>query len=68
MEWVDHGYGIVHITPTETIVEFWWQDKLTINGPDVLGYQMIVFAKTIWQRYRLVLKIKSIIFNYIDHQ
>lgn len=44
MEWVDHGYGLVHLTKDEAIFEFWWQDKLTPNSPDVLGFQMVSFA------------------------
>jgi alkaline phosphatase D len=44
VEWVDHGYGIVHLTAESAIFEFWWQDKLTPGSPDVLGNQMITFA------------------------
>ena len=43
-EWVDHGYGIVHLTEQSATFEYWWQDKLTENSPDVLGNQMITFA------------------------
>lgn len=43
-EWVDHGYGIVHLSAEEAIFEFWWQDKLTAGSPDVLGFQMVSFA------------------------
>lgn len=44
MEWVEHGYGIVHLTADEAVFEFWWQDKLTEGAPDVLGCQMVTFA------------------------
>lgn len=44
MEWVDHGYGIVHMTAEAATFEFWWQDKQTQAAPDVLGCQMISFA------------------------
>lgn len=43
-EWVDHGYGIVHLTAESAVFEYWWQDKLTPGSPDVLGNQMIAFA------------------------
>jgi alkaline phosphatase D len=43
-EWVDHGYGVVHLTQDEAIFEFWWQDKITPNSPDILGFQMVSFA------------------------
>lgn len=44
IEWVDHGYGIVHLTAERAVFEYWWQDKLTPGSPDVLGQQMISFA------------------------
>jgi alkaline phosphatase D len=44
VEWVDHGYGIVHLTAASATLEYWWQDKLTPDSPDVLGNQMITFA------------------------
>ncbi|MCB1703598.1 MAG: alkaline phosphatase D family protein [Halioglobus sp.] len=44
VEWVDHGYGIVHLTSESATFEYWWQDKLTPGSPDVLGNQMIAFA------------------------
>ena len=44
VEWVDHGYGIVHLTPESATFEYWWQDKLTPGSPDKLGNQMITFA------------------------
>lgn len=44
VEWVDHGYGIVHLTEDAATFEYWWQDKLTPESPDVLGNQMIAFA------------------------
>jgi alkaline phosphatase D len=44
VEWVDHGYGIVHLTAESATFEYWWQDKLTPGAPDVLGNQMIAFA------------------------
>ena len=40
-EWVDHGYGIVHLTADNALFEYWWQDKLTADSPDVLGFQMV---------------------------
>lgn len=43
-EWVDHGYGIVHLSADSALFEFWWQDKLTADSPDVLGNQMISFS------------------------
>lgn len=43
-EWVDHGYGLIHLNSEEAIFEFWWQDKTTPDSPDVLGYQMVSFA------------------------
>lgn len=45
IEWVDHGYGIVDLTAERAIFEYWWQDKLTPDSPDVLGYQMVTFAQ-----------------------
>lgn len=45
LEWVDHGYGIVSLTEERAIFENWWQDKLTPDSPDVLGYQMVSWAK-----------------------
>lgn len=44
IEWVDHGYGIVHLTAERALFEYWWQDKLTPESPDVLGRQMIAWA------------------------
>ena len=44
IEWVDHGYGIVHVTVDRAVFEYWWQDKLTPDSPDVLGRQMIAWA------------------------
>lgn len=44
LEWVDHGYGIVDLTQQRAIFEFWWQDKLTPDSPDVLGMQMVTWA------------------------
>jgi len=44
LEWVDHGYGIVDLTDERAIFEFWWQDKLTPDSPDVLGMQMVTWA------------------------
>ncbi len=44
VEWVDHGYGIVHLTSDSATFEYWWQDKLTPGSPDILGNQMIAFA------------------------
>lgn len=45
MEWVEHGYGIVSLTAERALFEFWWQDKLTPNAPDVLGLQMVSYAQ-----------------------
>lgn len=45
IEWVDHGYGIVHISADRAVFEYWWQDKLTPNSPDVLGRQMIAWSQ-----------------------
>ncbi len=45
IEWVDHGYGIVDLTPERAIFEYWWQDKLTPDSPDVLGMQMVSWAE-----------------------
>ena len=44
IEWVDHGYGIVDLTAERAIFEYWWQDKLTVASPDVLGMQMVSWA------------------------
>ena len=41
IEWVDHGYGIVDLTAERAIFEYWWQDKLTADSPDVLGMQLV---------------------------
>ncbi|CAA0079018.1 Alkaline phosphatase D [Halioglobus japonicus] len=61
VEWVDHGYGIVHLTEETATFEYWWQDKLTPGSPDILGNQMIAFAaddpSTTPPRYR----------NQLDH-
>jgi alkaline phosphatase D len=43
-EWVDHGYGIVHLEAERGLFEFWWQDKLTPDSPDVLGCQMVCYT------------------------
>ena len=45
VEWVDHGYGIVHLTSDSATFEYWWQDKLVAGSADVLGNQMIAFAE-----------------------
>ncbi len=45
MEWVDHGYGIVHLQADRAYFEFWWQDKLTPGAEDVLGFKMVSFAE-----------------------
>lgn len=45
VEWVDHGYGIVHIESGRALFEHWWQDKLTQGSPDVLGQQMVAWAQ-----------------------
>lgn len=45
VEWVDHGYGIVHIEAGRAVFECWWQDKLTPESPDVLGQQLIAYAQ-----------------------
>ena len=45
IEWVDHGYGIVDFTAERAIFEYWWQDKLTPESPDVLGMQMVSWAE-----------------------
>jgi alkaline phosphatase D len=44
IEWVDHGYGIVDLTPERAIFECWWQDKLTPDSPQVLGMQLVSWA------------------------
>ncbi len=44
IEWVDHGYGIVDLNAERAIFEYWWQDKLTPDAPDVLGRQMVSWA------------------------
>lgn len=44
LEWVDHGYGIVDLTAERAMFEYWWQDKLTVDSPDVLGMQMVSWA------------------------
>ncbi|NGY06423.1 alkaline phosphatase D family protein [Solimonas terrae] len=45
IEWVDHGYGIVDINSERALFEYWWQDKLTPDSPDVLGRQMVAWAQ-----------------------
>ncbi|MGJ8670352.1 MAG: alkaline phosphatase D family protein [Oceanococcus sp.] len=45
IEWVDHGYGIIHLTTERAVFEYWWQDKLTPDSPDVLGNQMVAFSQ-----------------------
>ncbi len=44
IEWVDHGYGVVHLSEDQAVFEFWWQDKLSEGSPDVLGQQMVCFS------------------------
>lgn len=44
IEWVDHGYGIVHLQTDLAKFECWWQDKLTPDAPGVLGQQLVAFA------------------------
>jgi alkaline phosphatase D len=48
MEWVEHGYGIVQLDKEKALFEFWWQDKLlpSAQSVDVLGYQMVSWAKS----------------------
>lgn len=41
IEWVDHGYGVVDLTAERALFEYWWQDKLTADSPDVLGMQLV---------------------------
>ncbi len=45
LEWVDHGYGIVQLSAERAVFEYWWQDKLTPDAPDVLGMQMVSWAQ-----------------------
>lgn len=45
MEWADHGYGIIHYTRESATFEYWFQNKYAATGPDVLGHQMIAWAK-----------------------
>ncbi|MBU6281886.1 alkaline phosphatase D family protein [bacterium] len=45
LEWVEHGYGIVDLTPERAIFEYWWQDKLVPDSPDVLGLQAVTWAR-----------------------
>ncbi|MES2684748.1 MAG: alkaline phosphatase D family protein [Pseudomonadota bacterium] len=44
IEWVDHGYGIVDLRAPQAIFECWWQNKLVVNSPDVLGMQLVSFG------------------------
>lgn len=44
IEWVDHGYGIVDLKADRALFECWWQNKLAVDSPDVLGMQMVSFA------------------------
>lgn len=46
IQWRDHGYGIVHLTPTEAVLEHWWQPILVRSDTDVLGQQHRVAAGT----------------------
>lgn len=48
MEWVEHGYGILHVEADRALCEFWWQDKFkpVEESPDVLGFQMIAWHDT----------------------
>lgn len=45
MEWADHGYGIVHLDYEKAVFEYWWQDKHRRQAPDVLGHQMVAWAR-----------------------
>lgn len=42
MDWVEHGYGIVHLTAEEAVLEYWWQDILNRTGEERLGHAMRV--------------------------
>lgn len=44
LEWVEHGYGIVDLDAERAVFEYWWQDKLVPDSPDVLGCQMVSWA------------------------
>ncbi len=44
-EWVEHGYGIVHLEADRATYEIWWQDKEVPDSPDVLGAQLVSFAQ-----------------------
>lgn len=46
MEWVDHGYGVVHLSADKAEFDFIWQDKLTPDSPDVLGNKMVAWSAT----------------------
>ena len=43
-EWVEHGYGIIHLEAEHATYELWWQDKEVPGSPDVLGAQLVSFA------------------------
>lgn len=45
MEWVEHGYGIVQLDSDKALFECWWQNKNLDNAPDVLGMQLVSFAR-----------------------
>ena len=42
MEWVEHGYGIVDLTPERALLELWWQPLEARSREDRLGAQLRV--------------------------
>ncbi len=46
VQWRDHGYGIVHLTPGEAVLEHWWQPILEPSTDEQLGAQHRVVRGT----------------------
>ncbi len=41
-EWDSHGYGIVHLTEEQAVLELWWQPIRTTSDTEKLGAQLTV--------------------------
>lgn len=40
IQWRDHGYGIVHLTQKEAVLEYWWTPILAPSQSQTLGQQL----------------------------
>jgi alkaline phosphatase D len=42
IEWIEHGYGIAHLTPEEARLEYWWTPLMPRTPQQELGAQLRV--------------------------